>query len=111
MNPPLWKATRASLPGTLSLPSQGRCHAFSSQPRVLTRGRVLRRTQRRCGLRSNPPGATVGSRGVRDQGRGLSPAQLQQISQGDRGLVALDAGGVGFGLLFVQRVALSLIHI
>ncbi len=42
---------------------------------------------------------------VRDQGRGLSPAQLQQISQGDRGLVALDAGGVGFGLLFVQRVA------
>ena len=42
---------------------------------------------------------------VRDHGPGLSPAQLQQISHGDRGLVAVDAGGVGFGLLFVQRVA------
>ena len=66
-------------------------------------------------LKHSPPGGCVTVSGevaadglrlsIQDQGPGLTPAQFQQIAQGDRGLVAVDAGGVGFGLLFVQRVA------
>lgn len=42
---------------------------------------------------------------VSDQGPGLSAAQREQLNQGDEGLPAGDAGGVGLGLQFVQRVA------
>ena len=42
---------------------------------------------------------------VKDRGRGLSDEQLRVLALGDRGLNALNSGGVGFGLLFVQRVA------
>ena len=42
---------------------------------------------------------------VRDRGPGLSSSQLQQLARGDQGVIAIDADGVGFGLLFVQRVA------
>ena len=42
---------------------------------------------------------------VLDRGPGLTPEQVELLARGDRGLNALHAGGVGFGLLFVQRVA------
>ncbi len=42
---------------------------------------------------------------VRDHGPGLTPAQLDQLAQGERGAAVRDARGVGLGLLFVQRVA------
>ncbi len=42
---------------------------------------------------------------VRDQGPGLSTAQLAQLARGDQGALVRDARGVGLGLLFVQRVA------
>jgi hypothetical protein len=42
---------------------------------------------------------------VCDQGPGLSPAQRERLNQGDEGLPAGDAGGVGLGLQFVQLVA------
>ena len=42
---------------------------------------------------------------VLDRGPGLAPEQIELLGRGDRGLNALNAGGVGFGLLFVQRVA------
>ena len=42
---------------------------------------------------------------VCDQGSGLSPAQRHQLNHGDEGLPSGDAGGVGLGLQFVQRVA------
>ena len=66
-------------------------------------------------LKHSPRGGTVWVSGgvvqgrlvvrVRDQGPGLSAAQLQQLSAGDQGARVLDARGVGLGLLFVQRVA------
>ena len=42
---------------------------------------------------------------VADQGRGLAAADLQRLMQTHEGLVPVDGRGVGFGLLFVQRVA------
>jgi CHASE2 domain-containing sensor protein/signal transduction histidine kinase len=42
---------------------------------------------------------------VLDQGPGFSPAQLQQLAQGQAGAAVQQARGVGLGLLFVQRVA------
>ncbi|MFM2347175.1 MAG: hypothetical protein RL654_1928 [Pseudomonadota bacterium] len=42
---------------------------------------------------------------VCDQGPGLSAAQRERLNQGDDGLPAGDAGGVGLGLQFVQIVA------
>ncbi|MDE2368572.1 MAG: CHASE2 domain-containing protein [Burkholderiales bacterium] len=42
---------------------------------------------------------------VRDRGRGLSAAQLEQLLGGHTGALVRDARGVGLGLLFVQRVA------
>ncbi len=42
---------------------------------------------------------------VRDQGDGLTPAQMEQLAQGEQGAAVRDARGVGLGLLFVQRVA------
>lgn len=42
---------------------------------------------------------------VTDRGVGLSAGQLLQLSQGSDGLPAMRAGGIGLGLLFVQRVA------
>ncbi len=42
---------------------------------------------------------------VHDQGPGLTPRQLQQLAAGDQAVSVRDAGGVGLGLLFVQRVA------
>ena len=42
---------------------------------------------------------------VRDRGRGLTPAQLTQLAQGNAGASVTDARGIGLGLLFVQRVA------
>jgi signal transduction histidine kinase len=66
-------------------------------------------------LKHGPPGsrvllsATVQDArlrlGVRDQGRGLSAQQLEQLARGDEGAAVGDATGVGLGLLFVQRVA------
>ena len=66
-------------------------------------------------LKHSPRGGTVWVSGgvvqgrlvvrVRDQGPGLSAAQLQQLSAGDQGARVLGARGVGLGLLFVQRVA------
>lgn len=43
---------------------------------------------------------------VRDRGPGLSDEQLGRLAQGEVGLASLRASGVGFGLMFVQRVAL-----
>lgn len=42
---------------------------------------------------------------VSDQGPGLGPAAMQRLQQVNEGLVPAVAQGVGFGLLFVQRVA------
>ncbi len=42
---------------------------------------------------------------VTDQGPGLTADQRQRLNQGDDGLPAGDARGVGLGLQFVQRVA------
>lgn len=42
---------------------------------------------------------------VCDQGPGLSADQRQRLNHGDDGLPTDDAGGVGLGLQFVQRVA------
>lgn len=42
---------------------------------------------------------------VCDQGGGLSPEQRHRLNHGDEGLPSGDAGGVGLGLQFVQRVA------
>lgn len=42
---------------------------------------------------------------VADGGAGLTSEQLQQLSLGRDGLPAMRAGGIGLGLLFVQRVA------
>ena len=42
---------------------------------------------------------------VCDQGPGLTPEQRERLNQGDEGLPAGDAGGVGLGLQFVQIVA------
>lgn len=42
---------------------------------------------------------------VADQGRGLAPEAVQRLLQAHDGLVPAESRGVGFGLLFVQRVA------
>lgn len=42
---------------------------------------------------------------VADQGRGLAPEAVQRLLQAHDGLVPTGSRGVGFGLLFVQRVA------
>lgn len=42
---------------------------------------------------------------VRDQGPGLSKAAIEQLEQAQAGLAPGSRRGVGFGLLFVQRVA------
>jgi CHASE2 domain-containing sensor protein/signal transduction histidine kinase len=67
-------------------------------------------------IKNSPPGAAVTLSAaatpagglvfrVADQGRGLAAADLQRLMQTHEGLVPVDGRGVGFGLLFVQRVA------
>lgn len=67
-------------------------------------------------VKNSPPGAnvTLSARApegggvvfnVADQGRGLDAAAIERLTQAHDGLVPVDERGVGFGLLFVQRVA------
>ena len=53
--------------------------------------------------RAGPPRGCVFA--VQDQGEGLDGQALQRLSTRQDGLLPGAAGGVGFGLLFVQRVA------
>lgn len=51
------------------------------------------------------PGETASVLWVSDSGPGLSEQAMQSLMQAGDGLVPVGAQGVGFGLLFVQRVA------
>ncbi|MDE1929563.1 MAG: CHASE2 domain-containing protein, partial [Burkholderiales bacterium] len=69
-------------------------------------GNAIRHSPRGAAVEIGTESAGAGWRlTVRDHGRGLSAAQLEQLLGGNTGALVRDARGVGLGLLFVQRVA------